>query len=165
MIRHRSFFQSRERVHTRYVARERENARNREKVLITSTASILSVRGESRAGENMQTGNEMLAIAKAIAIKRGPRTSHDEKLIGYYLTNEEIKKVFASEGYYVSLDGKVRARETWRNLVERWSYCDKVIHNGQCIYFILNQDLEFDYSAAQQLLIAQHDHPSAEAIM
>lgn len=115
--------------------------------------------------EEMQTGNEMLAIAKAIAIKKGPRTSHDEKLIGYYLTNEEIKKVFASEGYYVSLDGKVRARETWRNLVDRWSYCDKVIHNGQCIYFLLNEELEYDYVAMQDLKSALHDHPTAEVIM
>ena len=86
----------------------------------------------------MKNGNTMYELAKAKANELGPRVTENQRLIGYYLTIEELKKMFAREGFVVSVDGKKKSREVWQDIIERWIYSDRALKNGNYVFFILD---------------------------
>lgn len=100
----------------------------------------------------MKNGSTMYDLAKARAISDGPRATENQRIIGYYLTVEELKKMFAREGFVVSVNGKRKTREVWQDIIERWIFADRAMKVGNYV-FILLDNTDFDDVALRTKLI------------
>lgn len=80
----------------------------------------------------------MYRLAKAQAIAEGPRQALNDKVCGYYLTTEELRKLYAREGFYIDFSRRHLAKENWLNQIDRWIYTNMAIKSGDYVFFILS---------------------------
>lgn len=77
----------------------------------------------------------MHRIAKALAIELGPREyvtpTSGKKIVGYYLTREELRNLFGKEGF------NVLTASTWLNRIRAWEVFGDVSPVGTTIFFLL----------------------------
>lgn len=77
----------------------------------------------------------MHKIAKATSIELGPRafqTASGKKIVGFLLTREELRQIFAKEGFNVSTSS------TWINRMKQWEIFGDVTPVGTTLFFLTN---------------------------
>ena len=77
----------------------------------------------------------MHKIAKALAIELGPREyatpTSGKKIVGYYLTREELRGLFGREGFNVTTGN------AWLNRIRGWEVFGDINPVGTTIFFLI----------------------------
>lgn len=77
----------------------------------------------------------MHKIAKALAIEIGPReyeTPSGKKIIGFFLTREELRGLFGREGF------NVVSGNAWLNRIRGWEVFGDINPVGTTIFFLIH---------------------------
>ena len=82
----------------------------------------------------MKSNATMHKIAKALAIELGPReytTPSGKKIVGFFLTREELRGLFGREGF------NVVSGNAWLNRIRGWEVFGDINPVGTTIFFLI----------------------------
>lgn len=82
----------------------------------------------------MKSNATMHKIAKALAIELGPReytTPSGKKIVGFFLTREELRGLFGREGFNVTTGN------AWLNRIRGWEVFGDINPVGTTIFFLI----------------------------
>lgn len=108
----------------------------------------------------MKTSIGMYQIAKAICIRKKQILKNEHHIAGFGMTIEDLKKVYARNGYNISDDkNTVMARH-----LENWELGGMARISGGIVFFYLDIKNLFEYQANQLLLDALKNNPDYEFV-
>ena len=108
----------------------------------------------------MKTSIGMYQIAKAICIRKKQILKNERHIAGFGMTIEDLKKVYARNGYNISDDkNTVMARH-----LENWELGGMARISGGIVFFYLDIKNLSEYQANQLLLDALKNNPDYEFV-
>lgn len=90
----------------------------------------------------------MYRLAKAIAVEKGPRLADGLGVAGYFLSRQELRMLFAQQGFCISKDEQKGLQKlAWERQIDRWVEAGQANRAGDYVFFLQENGVSYEETA------------------